>query len=170
MENKVEKKKKKNIFVTIFSYLLLLGFLAAIFIPGLLPFKHYIIVTGSMSPNINIGDLVIVDTDFDRDTLEVGDIIGFKVDVNNSGEERIVLHYLSSIHEDEQGNITYKTIAENSEVEDNWTISQDDVTGLYMFHLSYVGKVVLFLQSQIGLFIIAINVVGIFLIKWVMKK
>jgi signal peptidase I len=170
METQKETKKKKNIWVSLVSYIILLGFLLAIFIPGLLPFKHYIIVTGSMAPNINIGDLVIVDTTFDRDNLEVGDIIGFQVDVDNTGQKRVVLHYLSSIIEDEQGNKTYKTIAHNSQVEDNWTISADDITGLYVHHFGYAGKILLFLQSRIGLFVTGVNVVGILLIKWVLKK
>lgn len=167
MPNKVNKKRK--IIKSFIGYAVLLWILLAFFIPGLQPYRHYVIVTGSMAPNINIGDVVIVDTAADIDNLQVGDIISFKVDVNNSGQKRVVVHYLSSIHEDSLGNTTYKTIAHNARFEDQWTITQDDIIGKYKFHLSYVGKFLLFLKSKIGVFVLGINMIGIFFIKWVLK-
>ena len=46
----------------------------------------YVVVSGSMIPNLNIGDLLAIDHNYNYNSLKVGDIIVFNTPgVNNKG-------------------------------------------------------------------------------------
>ena len=104
------------------------------------------VVSGSMEPTIEIGDIVIIDTK-DKDILE-GDIITFK---DTSGS--LVTHRVVSYTDDKM--IT-KGDFNNSNDEE---ISRDNIVGKYKFKIHHLGLVIKSLQSPMTF--VMIFIIGI---------
>ncbi len=121
-------------------------------------FEHYVIVSDSMEPTINVGDVVFINNQVDLDDVSIGDIVAFETTINN--QEVVVVHYVYDIDTTEQ---TFTTIAENQEIPDDWTLTSDDLIGRYMNHLSRIGSFLLFAQSSIGRIIIIVDVILIYI-------
>jgi len=101
------------------------------------------VVSGSMNPYIKIGDLIVVNTDFQ--TINPGDIITYKDDNNLFVTHRVIM---------KEGNtIVTKGDANNSI---DKPIKIGDVVGKYEFKIDYVGKILNSLRSPFTLVIILI--------------
>lgn len=160
-------------FITI-SLVIVFG-LYAVF--NYLPFfknkEQYIIVSNSMEPTFNVGDLIIVDTDFKIEDLKVDDIIAFYQDLNADNKNEIVIHYIAKINEDEQGNKTFQTKREGvtSTLQwDAWTLAEDEIVGTYLYDLPKVGNYLLFASSSFGKVIIFVDIVTILIVIDFFKK
>lgn len=58
----------------------------------------YVVVSGSMIPNLNIGDLLVIDHNYSYNSLKVGDIIVFNTPgVNNKGQHLTIVHRVAEI-------------------------------------------------------------------------
>ena len=58
----------------------------------------YVVVSGSMIPNLNIGDLLIIDHNYSYNSLKVGDIIVFNTPgVNDKGQHLTIVHRVADI-------------------------------------------------------------------------
>ena len=101
---KQEINHKKASFGTIFCIILLIIMLPILIvngvilinsymypdkIPSFFGYKPFIVLSGSMEPTINTGDLAI-SKEIDTSTLKVGDIISFKIKDNIVVTHRIV--------------------------------------------------------------------------------
>ena len=124
-------------------------------------YQHYVIVSGSMEPTIDAGDVVFINKSVSVDELEEGDIIAFDAVVNN--QDIVVVHYVYSITEN-PGGYTIATIAEDAEDPDDWILTEDDIIGQYLFRLPRVGRFLLFAQSTTGRIVIIIDIILIYLI------
>lgn len=110
------------------------------------------VVSGSMEPTINIGDMIIINT-HDKD-LSVGDIITFK-DVNNA----FVTHRIMSINED-----TLITKGDfNNDSDDEF--SKDLVVGKYVKRIKGLGRLFTALKSPFVL--VMILVIGVLICVFV---
>ena len=54
------------------------GVVLAIFVSGFFGIQRYLVVSGSMEPNLYAGDIVFVNTNIDFEDVEIGDVIIFK--------------------------------------------------------------------------------------------
>ena len=156
-QNKV--RKIKNIF-SIFFYILLIPILlynVSLVIqavsepnktPSFLGYKTYVIVSGSMEPEINIGDIVIA-KECKKDDLKNGDIISYR-----KGQS-VVTHRIIEIKIEEE-NIKYITKGDNNNIEDSETIEYDQIEGLVINRIPKIGKFTLLLQGKILIIVIAI--------------
>lgn len=152
-----------------FFVIIILLYIAALLLfeqtPNITGIKHYTVVTNSMEPTINVGDLVFINER--DDSYQSGDIIAFYQDINNDNVDEVVIHYIESI----EGN-TIATVSENGQT-DPWRITHDDVIGTYMRHIAGVGNFLRFIQSPIGSLVIIIDVILVFVafkIIWPKKK
>jgi len=58
----------------------------------------YVVVSGSMIPNLNIGDLLVIDYNYSYNNLKVGDIIVFNTPgVNDKGQHLTIVHRVAEI-------------------------------------------------------------------------
>lgn len=124
----IEKPLYKKLFLPAFTAFILL-------LPsGLLGFKPLIIVSSSMKPTLEIGDIVfIVET---RD-YKVGDIIAFNV------KDKVIVHRIVSY--DTSNNYVTKGDA-NREV-DPWTINDKSVVGEVTFKIPRIGLIILYVNE-----------------------
>lgn len=159
------KKLGKASFITcvgILSFLILY----TIFFPDvhieIFPYRFYNVLTNSMEPKIGTNSLVLVKTYDERVKIEKDDIIIFFA--NRFGEKMIIMHRFSHTEMNEGGETVYKTHPEKSETLDIYDTKKEDILGVYLWHIPYAGKFILFLKSAFGLLWIC-QIMVIFLIK-----
>ena len=120
-----------------------------------------------MTPVINVGDLVIVNTAFTEEDLNVDTIISFYEDVNNDGKEEIIIHYIASVEVDEYDNKTYKTRRHNAETYvdwDDWELTKEEILGVYLVSFRKLGSFMLFVESPLGKFVVLVDLIVIYML------
>ena len=102
-------------------------------------YKTAVILSGSMEPTISVDDLVIVKR---AEEIKKGDIIVF---YDEKGNE--VIHRVIDIDDD---TITTQGDANNTA---DTPISRDKVCGKYVTKIRYVGKIIKFIKTPLGVLI-----------------
>jgi len=131
----------KKIFFSLFLLILLLYLFIIItpkYIKGFYPFgiRTAIVLTGSMEPSLKINDFVVMKK---PKNIKVNDIISYK----ESGSDSEVLHRVIKIN---NGLVVTKGDANNKE--DN-PISINQVTGVYVGKIKYLGSIITFITKPI---------------------
>lgn len=129
---------------------------------GILPYRFYYVLTNSMEPTIPTNSLVLVKTCEDSTQIQKDDIIVFRA--NRFGEAVTIMHRFSHTERNEAGELVYKTLPEGSETPDIYETRREDILGVYLWHIPYAGKFILFLRSEFG-FLWICQVVVILLVK-----
>ena len=110
------------------------------------------VLTDSMSPTFNSGDLIIIQR-CDPATLQKDDIITFHTIINN--EYTLNTHRIHEILT-EGGVRSYVTKGDNNAIADTHIIADGDIVGKYVFRLAGVGKVMDFLSSSLGFLLVIV--------------
>ena len=110
--------------------------------PSFFGIKMYVIISGSMQPELNIGDVVIV-KNIDKDELKVEDVISFR-----KGQS-VVTHRISEIVTVE-GETQYRTKGDNNNSADAYDIDQSLVIGVAKFKIPYIGLPSVWLSETIN--------------------
>lgn len=124
-------------------------------VPGIFGYKPFIVMSGSMMSQIEVGDLVWV-KEVDANTLKVNDIIAFK-----DSEDLVTTHRIISIL-DENGTKAFETKGDSNNVKDEHYVYPKDIEGIYVFKIEKLGKFILFLQEPLGfsMMMLAILIIG----------
>lgn len=168
-KNSIEKWKRKiNMFskilyiiVIILMYNLVLvaiSFISKQDFNGLFGYKAYNIVTSSMEPNINIGDIIITKNVKDQDDLNVEDVISFK----QNGE--VVTHRIIGI-EEVNGEKRFITKGDNNNIPDLEKITFSQIEGKKIITIPYLGKIVEFLENRVIFLIIILIILILYLYR-----
>jgi signal peptidase len=121
------------------------GLTAAVFAPAALGFKSFTVLSGSMAPALEVGD-VIVDQPVSARNLLPGDVITYP-DPETPG--RLITHRAQSIRIDGGvADIVTKGDA-NSSVE-HWRIPADDEVGRVVYRLPYLGYAMVWSRTPLG--------------------
>lgn len=134
-----------------------------------LPYRFYTVLTDSMDPYMPPMSLVLVRQIPADAPLELApeQIVTFRAD--RFGQQIIQTHRFSHTEWDEElGRTIYRTHPEGTTDLDFYKTTREDILGVYVFHLPWLGKVMLFLQSPWGLVLLGEQVV-IFLINQLIK-
>lgn len=106
-------------------------------------FKYYAVAvaTGSMEPNINVGDIVIIEQlKKDYDKLDVGDVLAFRYN------GVIVVHrIIKKIHTDDE--YFFYTKGDNNNSADNYVIKPDSIVGVVNHKINYLGLPTVWLNN-----------------------
>ena len=147
--------KVKKIFKKVCSFLCLLFFaILAIGLIGnvsskfdsvynLIKFKSYVIVSNSMQPTIDPGDVIFIKKSNVND-LKVGDIVTFQKD------GFIATHRIIEIQDDK-----VITQGDNNNLEDE-PLDKSNILGEYIFRVPKVGYIYSFVGSPIGMIILSV--------------
>ena len=150
IKNRKDKIKKiKMIVHTIFCIILIPLLTYNIFLlikavknpketPTIFGVKMYVILSGSMRPELDIGDIVIVK---DCNEFKKGDIISFR-----KGQSIITHRIIDILNENNE--IKYKTKGDNNNSEDKILIKQDDIEGIVINKISKIGNFVLIIKDK----------------------
>lgn len=121
-------------------------------VANLAGFTPLSVMSDSMSPTFNAGDLIII-RKCTPATLEEGDIITFHAIINN--EFALNTHRIAEI-QDQNGARSYVTKGDNNVIADTHIIADGDIVGKYVGRLPYFGKVVQFLSSSTGFLLVIV--------------
>jgi len=149
------------------SYILISAFLPTQAI-NIFRFRPYVVLTESMEPVINAGDIVVV-TKADLDELKVDDIITFMADINGDGVKEPVTHYIADVYFNAQDVRIFRTKPIYENVVDNWFLQDQDILGQYWFRIPVLGLIVQFAQSPFGIAAISVNIIVIGSIIYLVK-
>ena len=108
-------------------------------VPSFFDMTSYVILSGSMEPEIPVGSVVFVDKDIECSDIRRGDIIAFNID-----ESKRVTHRVTDIDEDQQ---LFTTKGDANETEDFSPVRYDQVIGKTVYHIPYVGYVTQWLSQ-----------------------
>jgi signal peptidase len=108
-----------------------------------------IVLSDSMNPNIESGDLIICHT-IDADKVQVGDVIAF-TDPAGDGTS-VVSHRVTSII-NEDGVLSFRTQGDANNTEDEMSVPAENVLGIYRMDIHGAGNIAMFLQTTNGLIV-----------------
>lgn len=176
------KNKLKNIILTILKLLyfvlilficLIIGFVLYYVITSQLNVKNenykpkisiYTIVSPSMTPVINVYDVVVNSRVDSPEKVEVGDIITY-ISHAPTSEGMTITHRVVEVIKLPNGSYEYKTQGDNNNEADSLYVPYKDVIGKEIMIIPYLGKLQFLIANQKGwLFLLLIPVV-IFIIK-----
>ena len=109
-----------------------------------------IVLTDSMYPVIESGDLIICHT-AEPEEIQVGDVIAFFDPASNGSS--IVTHRVIEVTE-QDGKIAWRTKGDNNNTEDRLAVTEDKLVAVYEgTRLPGFGNVALFMQTTPGLIV-----------------
>ena len=112
-------------------------------------FALYTIVSGSMTPNINVYDVVIDVRIDDPEDIKIGDVITFYSDAPEVHGGTIT-HRVISIIKNSDGTYNYQTKGDYNLVEDSTTVPYNKIVGKVALRIPQLGRVQFFLASSYG--------------------
>lgn len=139
-------------------------------VPSIGNYSPFIVLTDSMEPEINAGDLIICKKIDDAKSLEVGMTISFFDPAGNGST--VVTHKITNVYTDEEtGKLYFRTRGVANNIEDRYPVPEENIIGVYKgTRFPVIGYVVVFAQKPIGL-IVCIGVpVLLFAIYWFLRK
>ncbi len=114
-------------------------------VPSFFGWKPFIVLSGSMEPTIDVGDMVIV-KEVSKQEIQKDDIISFKTG------DLVVTHRITDIIE-EEGVTKYITKGDNNNDQDDGYVLFEDIEGEYKTQISGLGNLAIFIQTPIGMVI-----------------
>ncbi len=100
-------------------------------VPSIFGYQLYRVESGSMSPTLDIGSVILTKEPEDVYALEVGDVVTFKT---TSGS--IVTHRIIEVITDEMGNIEYRTKGDNpNNSADIDLLDPENVLAIFVFRI-----------------------------------
>ena len=162
-------QKLKKIWGVTSTVLVTLVVICALFLTmsRLLDFRVYSVISGSMEPELSVGDLIYVKSVDNIDDIAVGDDITFVLN-----EELVVATHRVVRVDAEKQHLYTKGIA--NELEDDAPVHFKNVIGVVKFNIPFLGYVSDFVQNPPGMYIaIAIGValiIAVFFPDLVKKK
>lgn len=138
----------KKIWGIVSMTLVVLTVVCAVFLTGsrLLGYQVYTVITGSMEPELNVGDLIYVKSVKNIHDIRVGDDLTFVLN-----EDLVVATHRVVRIDAEKQHIYTKGIA--NEIEDDAPVHFKNVIGTVSFSLPLLGYVANFIQNPPGMYI-----------------
>lgn len=129
-------------------------------------YKTYIVMSESMKPKINVGDIVFVKK-HDISKLKVNDIIAF-----TPRRGLYVTHILAEIREINSEYLLRTRTFSNVKKEkwDYWTLREDDYIGKSVIIIPFIGNIFLFLRTTTGIITFVLSVIILIMINKVLRK
>lgn len=185
-----KESEKKNIFLNIFKIIFkLLYFIVIAFVCLIAAFLLYYIISSqihagdenykprisvytiispSMTPNINVYDVVVnIRTDNPQD-IQVGDVITYKSTAATS-EGMTITHRVIQRRQLPDGTFEYMTQGDNNAEPDSVYVTYDNVIGKEIFVIPYLGHIQFLLANQKGWLFLLLIPVSIYLIREIFK-
>jgi len=127
----------------------------------------YVVASGSMIPELEVYDVLIVQGHEPFEDLEIGDIIVFN---RPSDHNRVIVHRVVSIINDDPITLRTKGDANPASIPGtDFPITEEEYIGKVVYTLPQVGYVTQLLKPPINYVIIAV-VIGIMIVKQLTKK
>ncbi len=140
-EKHQEKNRHYSFILISYSFTLLIVILLISFMIGLLKYEPIAILSNSMNPTYNRGDIIIFEKPSPKDlnNLPIGTIIIYKLD------NQYIAHRIVKIKKI-ANKVSYLTKGDNNNTIDNVEVLPENIKGIYKFHLKYLGYPTIYLN------------------------
>ena len=118
-------------------------------------FNAYVVLSGSMLPNIQIKDIVVTKK-VPAEDLEIGDIITFIAPDSRYGGISITHRILDKYYDETLGTYTYRTKGDNNNVADSTLVPNTNILGKVILKVPKLGYLQDLLSSKGGLIIVVL--------------
>ncbi|MEM4739760.1 MAG: signal peptidase I [Zestosphaera sp.] len=135
-----ESETKK---ITLSSKLLSFVFfslLLAVLVSMIIGYRALVVVSGSMSPALNVGDVAVINTRVSPSDVVEGDVIAFYL------SRDLIIHRVVRVLNTSSG-IKYLTKGDANENPDPFRVSQSALLGKYVFKIPLVGYLWIYLMQ-----------------------
>lgn len=141
--------------VSFISYFLVFSVVILVVLHFIFGFQYVVILTNSMQPTINPGDLVIT-RPVSPSELHVGDIILYEVHLGNATYK--ITHRIVAIRTDKNGRYYFLTKGDNRKYTDPWRVYPEQVVGRVILVIPGLGRV--WYYTPIIVFLIFMFIIG----------
>ena len=124
----------------------------------------YTIVSPSMTPVINVYDVVVNVKVSNPEKIKVGDIITY-VSTSTASEGMTITHRVVEVRKDEDGKYEYLTQGDNNSNPDSLYVSFDKVIGKELFIIPKLGKVQFLIANKKTWLLLLLIPIFFFIIK-----
>lgn len=127
----------------------------------------YVVASGSMIPELQVHDIIIVQGNIPFEDIEIGDIIVFN---RPSDHNKVIVHRVVTILDDDPKTVRTKGDANTGSIPGtDFPITEEEYLGKTVATVPQVGWILQFIQPPVNWILIAI-VGGILGIKYMIKK
>ncbi|MCC7372261.1 MAG: signal peptidase I [Chloroflexi bacterium] len=126
--------------------LLLVGVMLAGAAPALIGYESYVVLSGSMEPTLQVGDLAVVGPVRPED-LQVRDIISYRTPIRPNV---VVTHRLVGISTNEAGRLLFETRGDANDSVDQVEVDAQAVLGRVVYGVPKIGYLVQFARQPLG--------------------
>jgi len=120
-----------------------------------------VVSSESMVPTLNVGDIILV-RGIDPRAVTVGTIIIFH---SPSNYEMPIVHRVIAI-EEQGGSVVFQTKGDHNPGPDGWRVPEENLMGVYVGKIPYVGLLSLQLRGPVGVTLIILLVALIIAIEY----
>ena len=159
----------ENLIIVVLIFFLVIGIIGRLQLsienpyPSFMGFRTLTVLSGSMSPNIKPGDIVVI-KEASKDSIKVGDVVTFNTD------NILITHRVNQIVK-EGDNLLFKTKGDANNTVDADAIGANQILGKKIFRIPYAGYVVRFFSNNFILFpFIIILYLSIIISKEIIKR
>lgn len=117
-------------------------------VPGIGGIVPMIVLTDSMYPSIQSGDLILCHRE-DAEKVQVGDVIAF-FNPDGSGKT-VVTHRVAEITKDENGSLAWVTKGDANNTKDPTVVPAKNLVGVYQRRFAKLGDFAMFMQTTEGM-------------------
>ena len=150
-------KKICNV-LSVIVLIILAAIAALLFVPKIIGYGQYAVLSGSMEPNIHVGE-VVIDKPFDPDEIDVGTVITYQISADT-----LVTHRIVAIDAD---NEVVTTKGDANDAEDASPVSYDNILGIYAFNVPYLGYISIYSKTPLGIAAICGVLVVVILLNFI---
>ena len=118
-------------------------------VPSVGGYLPLIVLTDSMNPEIQSGDLIICHT-IDAEEVKVKDIIAF-FDPESNGSSVVTHRVIEILKED--GKLSFRTKGDFNNTEDKIPVPAENLVGIYKTRIAGAGNIAMFMQTTTGLIV-----------------
>lgn len=120
---------------------------------ALLDYRLFTVVTGSMEPKYNIGD-VLISKDVEPETIEIGDTVSY-LGAEGNFNGKIVTHEVINIEKNETGELLFHTKGIANLVQDP-VVNENQLYGKVVYKASLLSFVYKTISTKIGMLLCVI--------------
>lgn len=119
-------------------------------ITSTLNYQFYTVLTNSMEPKILTYSLVLVKKFKPDEQIQLQPQQNITFHADRFGQSIIITYHFNKTEITDEGITIYRTNAEGKDQLDFYQTTREDLIGTYLFHIPYIGKIILFLKSDFG--------------------
>lgn len=116
-------------------------------LPGVMGYRPVIVLSGSMEPTFDTGDMILLEPIKDIESLQKDDVVAYLIG------GKVTTHRIVQVTELE-GKRMYITKGDYNNIEDRIAVSPEQIQGIYEGkRIPQLGNILMFLQSNMGIVI-----------------